>query len=429
MFRMVRFRREKEAAYQAAVAKRVAGAQRWLILAAGVLFTLIGIWTAAAPEGGPGLRTASVVLLVATLVFFAMTFTPFLRNRLDVVPVIAALLFGWHGLLSLVLVPTTAELRGAVLFGSLAVLVALLSPTAQTALAAVATTALIAVLGFALVFPMEGVAVNAALCVAFILPAFLLAIGVALAIDYARREGFSFKHELSRRATTDEISGVSNRAHIHQLAQNEFGRARRYKEPLSLVMLEIDEFDSILENSGPIALDTLIQVFAGYCVVVMRHCDSFGRLDRKRFLALLPETPAKGAMVLATRMCRDLGALEVLADGDSLNFTVSIGVAEAHPNDKWGGDLLRRAGQAVDDAIENGRNTVVLSHMPVVATANDPAPMIANEAVNMMMPPAAPDAGPGAPPPPAEPLDPEGAEDPFASFGNGPGDGPQRLAG
>lgn len=166
-----------------------------------------------------------------------------------------------------------------------------------------------AALGFGVVFPLQGVHIDFVEALAFGTPLFMVVIALALALDRARREAFSYKHELARRATTDDISGVSNRAHIHQLAQNEFGRARRYKEPLSVVMIEIDGFDEILERSGPIALDTLIQVFAGYCVVVMRHCDSFGRLGPKRFLALLPETGSKGAMVLANRMCCDLAAL------------------------------------------------------------------------------------------------------------------------
>jgi diguanylate cyclase (GGDEF)-like protein len=203
---------------------------------------------------------------------------------------------------------------------------------------------------------------------------------LALAVDVARREAFSYKGELTRRATTDDISGVSNRAHIHQLAQNEYGRARRYKEPLSALAIEIDGFDSVLEHWGPEALDTLIRVFAGYCVIVMRQCDSFGRMGSKRFLALLPETAAKGAMILAHRMCRDLARLDVVVDDEILNFTVTIGAAELHADDRWAGDFMRRAVQALEDAIESGRNTAVLALDPPRAHANDATPVMAAHA-------------------------------------------------
>jgi diguanylate cyclase (GGDEF)-like protein len=139
--------------------------------------------------------------------------------------------------------------------------------------------------------------------------------------------------------------------------------------------IEIDGYESVLEHWGEEALDTVIQVFAGYCVVVMRHCDSFGRLGPKRFLALLPETGAAGAMTLAQRMCRDLAHLDVVVDDEILNFTVTIGVAESHVGDSWAGDFMRRATQALDDAIESGRNTAVLALAPPHRHANDLAPM------------------------------------------------------
>src|SRR5690606_9595936 len=115
---------------------------------------------------------------------------------------------------------------------------------------------------------------------------------------------------------------------------------------------------------GAAASEAVVQVVAGYCVVVMRHCDSLGRLSPARFLALLPETPETGALTLARRMCLDLGRLDVMTGGRKVNFTVSIGVANLAPTDRWGGDLLRRAERGLDDAIERGRNTAVLADIP-----------------------------------------------------------------
>ena len=386
MFRILRFRRDKEAAYQAQQYAQIERLQRWLVLAGGAGYGLAGLWiSVAVGDSTGGLLISSFALLAVTLLLWGLTYTTFVRDRLEIVPIIIALIFGWHQVFSLAFVPEGGALRAAFLFGSLAAFVTLMSPTVQSSLAAIITATLMAALGFGVVFPLQGVHIDLVETLAFGTPLFMIIIALALALDHARREAFSYKHELARRATTDDISGVSNRAHIHQLAQNEFGRARRYKEPLSVVMIEIDSFDDILERSGPIALDTLIQVFSGYCVVVMRHCDSFGRLGPKRFLALLPETGSKGAMVLANRMCRDLAALDVMAEDETINFTVTIGAAELYPTDKWAGDLMRRASQALDDAIESGRNTAVLAGAPPQLYANDQAPMVTGEANNLQV--------------------------------------------
>jgi diguanylate cyclase (GGDEF)-like protein len=389
VFRIVRFRRDKEAAYQADQYKRLESSQRWMVLAGGAVYGLAGLWFGVVSGDTTGMLTgSSLALLVGTLVLWGLTYTNFMRNRLEIVPIVMALVFALHQIYSIALEPDGGPLRAAFLFGALAAFTTLMSPTVQTALAAIVTSMIVAGIGFAVVFPAQGVSVDPVETLTLAAPIIAIVVGLAIALDFARRETFSFKHELARRATTDDISGVSNRAHIHQLAQNEFGRARRYKEPLSVVMIEIDGFDSIMENAGPIALDTVIQVFAGYCVIVMRHCDSFGRMGPKRFLALLPETPSKGAMVLATRMCRELSALDVMVEDDKLNFTVSIGVAQAHPNDTWAGDLLRRCAQALDDAIDSGRNTAVLAYSHAHASANDAAaaPVITGAAANISMP-------------------------------------------
>ena len=107
---------------------------------------------------------------------------------------------------------------------------------------------------------------------------------VAAAVTIARRfqthesESVSLRQELQRRATSDELTGVSNRAHITLLAQNEFARARRYGEPCSCLTVELDDPETISRKWGVRGLGTIVQILTGYCVVVMRHCDSFGRL-------------------------------------------------------------------------------------------------------------------------------------------------------
>lgn len=390
MFRIVRFRRDKEAAYQAEQNKKLSATQRWMLLAGGAGYGMAGLWMSFAFGDTDGVfAAASIALMIGTVILWALTYTNFLRARLDIVPVIVALAYSFHQMYSMTLAPTGGEVRGAFLFGILAAFTTLMAPTVQSALASIVTSLVVAGLGLGLVLPREGVHLDLITMGIYALPLIAIAAALAVVLDYARREAFSYKHELGRRATTDDISGVSNRSHIYQMAQNEFGRARRYKEPLSMLMFEIDGFEAIMDENGPSAINTVLQVFSGYCVLVMRHCDSFGRLGPKRFLALLPETSAKGAIVLATRMCRELSELDVILEDEALNFTVSIGAAEAHPVDTWAGDTLRRCTQALEDAIENGRDTVVLANARLGSQANtnhSVTPMIPNAAAHTQLP-------------------------------------------
>lgn len=372
--KLPKFKGEKEVAYQQEQFRRIEFMQRWLVLGGGTLLGLAGLWVSfAIGDAGSGFATSSLTLLFATLALWGLTYAPYLRSRLEFVPMLVGLGFGASIVMSILFVPTGGSLRFAFLFGALAFYVVLLAPTIQSSVAALVAAAMVATLGLVVIYPMQGAPIGFFTVLAYTAPMFALATGLAFAIERGRREAFSYRVELARRATTDNISGVSNRAHINQMAQNEFGRARRYKEPLSVMMIEIDGYESLSEAWGPIAMDTLIQVFTGYCVLVMRHCDSFGRLNPKRFMAILPETPGKGAHILGTRMCRELSTHDVVVDGEVLNFTVSIGAAEMASSDRWAGDLLRRVEQAIEDAIEGGRARSVLAQPPRAAFAEDGA--------------------------------------------------------
>jgi diguanylate cyclase (GGDEF)-like protein len=268
--------------------------------------------------------------------------------------------------------PQTAGARLAALLTLLGLWVLIATPTLRGTLAALAISAAVALAGIFVYVPNAGgTGFVAAEALSYWLPALAATITVAFHLARERHGAFDLRLELERRATSDNLTGVSNRAHINLLAQNEFARARRYREPFSCLMIEIDGYDALAAKWGDAAVTVVVQVFTGYCVVVMRHCDSFGRLGPTRFLALLPETRGAGAHTLATRMCRDLGALNVLVDGETLNFTVSIGTAALHDTDRWAGDLLRRVEQGLEDAIERGRGQAVFASPPAPPPLDD----------------------------------------------------------
>jgi len=287
-----------------------------------------------------------------------------------IVPVTIAVAFSASIIAHTLVQPAPDALRYGALFIVLGALLCGIAPTrgsiitSAVAMAIVEGVGVIALDIYTVSFATADAAVMLVLAVA-------LPLLVSDILDDARQDAGAMRAELSRRATSDDISGVSNRAHISLLAQNEFSRARRYGEPYSCLMIEIERFDALLADHGRAAINAIVQVFTGYCVAVMRHCDSFGRLTPSRFLALLPETPAAGATTLSNRMCRDLAALNVAFAGGSLTFAVSIGGTEMHVVDRGGGDMLRRAEQALADAQERGGNCAVLIKPPI-HQRNDP---------------------------------------------------------
>jgi diguanylate cyclase (GGDEF)-like protein len=354
------FGEEKESAYQFDRAMGLQTLQRRLVLGGGTFYSLASMWASYRAGDTTGLLgNTSLVLLAFTMVLFAISFLRFVQDRTELLPILFALAFAIHIALGLVSLPSEGGTRFALLMGLLCVYLAALSPTLLIALAAIATAIIVSLLATVFLFPLENVVISMAAAYGYLSPALVIAVVVAFLSDRTAREAFTYKWELSRRATTDELSGVANKSHIRVLANNEFTRARRYNEPFACLMFEIDGLSAIRETWGDHAADTIARVFAGYCVLVMRHCDSFGRLSERRFVALLPETPGPGALTLAKRMVEDLRSLEVNVYGEVLHFTVSIGVTETCKADQSGNDLLKRAEQGLEDAIEQGREQAV----------------------------------------------------------------------
>lgn len=336
--------------------------QRFRLIGSAIGFIAMLVALSASDIGGLTVTILGVPAVVALLLCAVRTSHAFYPRI--VVPVSTAVAFGVSIIAHTMVQPAPDALRYGALFLVLGALLCGIAPTRRGIITSAIAMAIVEGVGAILLetYTVSFASVDAAvmLVIAVALPLFVSDI-----LDDARQDAGAMRAELSRRATSDDLSGVSNRAHISLLAQNEFSRARRYGEPYSCLMIEIERFDTLLADHGRAAMNAIVQVFTGYCVVVMRHCDSFGRLTPSRFLALLPETPAAGATTLANRMCRDLAALNVAFAGGSLNFTVSMGVTEMHVVDRGGGEMLRRAEQALADAQERGGNCAVFITPPI----------------------------------------------------------------
>ncbi len=193
--------------------------------------------------------------------------------------------------------------------------------------------------------------------------------GFALRLENMRRRQFLSQHwerlarrELERLAATDGLTGILNRRKFLELAEAEFRRHQRYQRPLSFITADLDHFKRINDRYGHQAGDQVLKSFAEHLTGKMRAQDLLGRLGGEEFGLLLPETGSEQARLVAERIregCSELG-LE-LGPGQSVSFTVSLGISEAGPGDQSLTQLMARSDAALYQAKESGRDRVVLA--------------------------------------------------------------------
>lgn len=159
-------------------------------------------------------------------------------------------------------------------------------------------------------------------------------------------------------ATQDPLTGVSNRRRFFDAARHEFERARRHERPLSMLMLDVDEFKRINDRHGHPAGDAVLKALCAALQASLRKIDHVGRLGGEEFGVLLPEAALADAARIAER-CRRAVEMSVARDGGKeLKFMASFGVATLGDGDGSAEDCLRRADAALYRAKQRGRNRV-----------------------------------------------------------------------
>jgi len=167
--------------------------------------------------------------------------------------------------------------------------------------------------------------------------------------------------ELFRQASTDALTGISNRRHFQNLAEQEVRRARRFSRHLTVMMIDIDFFKPINDTFGHAAGDLVIQGIVKRALESLRQSDSIGRIGGEEFAVVLPETPLSAATDVAERLRAHIQEKPIIAGHIAISCTVSIGVAQLLQEDSGIEDLLHRADTALYAAKKGGRNRVEIS--------------------------------------------------------------------
>lgn len=167
------------------------------------------------------------------------------------------------------------------------------------------------------------------------------------------------ERELERQARTDILTGLNNRRYFFEMAEAQFARVRRYGEPLSLLMLDLDNFKSVNDTYGHHVGDAVLRKLSEVSRHALREIDIIGRLGGEEFAVLLPETNIEKALEAAERMRMAVESAAVkLENGAYLHFTVSIGASSFTEKDTGLDSMLKRADKALYQAKNGGRNRV-----------------------------------------------------------------------
>lgn len=164
--------------------------------------------------------------------------------------------------------------------------------------------------------------------------------------------------QLLELATTDSLTGLHNRRHFMESAQQELDRARRYQTPLSLALLDADHFKAVNDRYGHPVGDQALQMLAATGRRLLRDIDLFARIGGEEFAILLPQTDQAAAWMVADRLRQAIMEQPIATELGSLYLTVSLGLASLDPATADLADLIRRADLALYQAKQNGRNRV-----------------------------------------------------------------------
>lgn len=177
-------------------------------------------------------------------------------------------------------------------------------------------------------------------------------------LEDANRRLRELNDELLVQASTDSLTQLYNRRHLDASMENEVARRNRYPDPLSVVMLDIDNFKSFNDQHGHEGGDIALQQISRILESCARNTDAVGRFGGEEFLVILPKTDPVNAMVFAERMRVTIEKTPIKLGPKNFSVTASIGVAGVAVDDPPTSpqQLLGAADAALYAAKGEGRN-------------------------------------------------------------------------
>lgn len=162
-----------------------------------------------------------------------------------------------------------------------------------------------------------------------------------------------YKLELEKLTITDVLTNIGNRRYYNMKIEENISLAKRYKFPLSVIMIDIDHFKKVNDQHGHSVGDDVLVEYSKLITTIIRDADIFCRLGGEEFIIIVPYADGNKAKKLAEKIRKRVEEHKVI-----LPITMSFGVTE-YVLGEDSDHLLSRADEALYTAKENGRNQVV----------------------------------------------------------------------
>ena len=190
---------------------------------------------------------------------------------------------------------------------------------------------------------------------------FVYAAGTVLALRARLAEAYGRLHDLeldaNQRASRDTLTGVYHHRHLMEALEREIARAERIGKPLSIARVDLDWLGSVNQTHGAAAGDIALKRFTLAAAAALRDVDVFGRYGGKEFLALMPDTDLKGAVVAAERLRAAVSREPLPEVRGRRHLSCTLGVAE-HLKGENTRLVVARAEAALNFAKAAGRGRV-----------------------------------------------------------------------
>ncbi len=162
---------------------------------------------------------------------------------------------------------------------------------------------------------------------------------------------------LFKQATSDPLTGLHNRSRFHALSSHELLRSQRSREPVTVLLCDVDHFKRVNDQYGHEAGDKVLVHVTKILSENLRECDVLARWGGEEFLALMPNCRLETAQIVAERIRAAIESASLELGDAVIKVTVSQGVAEVKSTD----DLqaaIARADSALYRSKNAGRNQV-----------------------------------------------------------------------
>ena len=186
---------------------------------------------------------------------------------------------------------------------------------------------------------------------------------------FEREKELAAKLEESNRnlkilASKDSLTGLYNRQFLNEWLEKEWHRSIRYNYPLSIAMVDIDDFKRVNDTYGHQVGDMVLKEIANILKENLRMNDCLARYGGEEFAILLPQTNLKEAYTVTSRFSAAVRELNLSSIGDdNLSLSISCGVSTAFPGKGREGEhldaLIKRADDALLEAKRSGKDQVV----------------------------------------------------------------------